>query len=105
MSTFSPLPATAQAVATAPLPGRGLGVAGFVLSLLGALSPVGLILSIVSLVQAKRSHRGNALAVWGIVLGAIGTVEMIVATIAAFANFTSAGELCSISELIAVTCR
>ena len=88
-----------------PVPGRGLGIAGFILSLLGAFSPIGLVLSIVSLVQAKRVGRGNGLAVAGIVFGVIGTVVLVVVLVASISALSSQTELCGIGDLIRLSCN
>lgn len=87
-----------------PLPGRGLGIAGFVLSMLGALSPIGLILSIIALVLGRRAGRTSGLAVAGTVLGAIGSVVLVVVSIAAVTTLSSQTGLCSIQELIQLAC-
>jgi len=50
-------------------PGRALGVAGFVLSLLASV--VGLVVSILALVRSRRAGRSNRFAVAGIVVGAV----------------------------------
>lgn len=52
-------------------PGRSLGIAGFVLSILGPLSIVGLILSIVALVQSRRAGFKNGFALAGIIIAAV----------------------------------
>lgn len=62
-------------------PYSGLAIAGFVTSLVwgfGFLSPIGLGLSIAGYRQASRGRRGSGLAVAGIILGALGTVGLIV---------------------------
>ena len=64
----------------APPPSNGLGVAGFVLSLLGflgtcgLLSPIGLILSLIAL---RKQPRGLAIA--GVIIGAVGSLWFLVA--------------------------
>jgi len=60
---------------------NGLAIAGFVISLVGlcsggVLSPIGLILSIVAATRPPRT-----LAVWGIVLGVIGSCGWLVAIV------------------------
>ncbi|QOL33144.1 DUF4190 domain-containing protein [Bifidobacterium eulemuris] len=56
---------------------NALSIAGFVLSFL--ISPVGLILSIVALVQINKSHeKSKGMAIAGIIIGALGTVLAVV---------------------------
>ncbi|MEJ3405275.1 DUF4190 domain-containing protein [Rathayibacter sp. YIM 133350] len=50
-------------------PGRTLGIVGFVLSFFTAL--IGMIVSIIALVQSRRAGFSNGWAVAGIVIGAI----------------------------------
>lgn len=63
-----------------PPPSNGLGVAGFVLSLLGfigtcgLLSPIGLLLSLIAL---RKQPRGLAIA--GTIIGAVGSIWMLFA--------------------------
>ncbi|TDK27999.1 DUF4190 domain-containing protein [Arthrobacter crusticola] len=51
-------------------PGRSLGITGFVLSILGPLSVIGLILSIIAFVQSRRAGMKNGFALAGIIIGA-----------------------------------
>ena len=66
----------------APPPSNGLGVAGFVLSLLGflgtcgLLSPIGFILSLVAL---RKEPKGLAIA--GVIIGAIGSLWFLFALV------------------------
>lgn len=65
----------------APVTANGLGIAGFVCSVIGLctgglLSPVGLILSLIAL---NRPPRGLAIA--GVVIGALGSCGIIVAAV------------------------
>lgn len=70
-------------VAVAPKPPMsGLAVAGFVTSLVwafGFLSPIGLVLSALAIGQIKRNPgmRGSTLAGWGIALGIIGSIWLV----------------------------
>lgn len=50
-------------------PGKGVGIAGFVLAFLGPLSIVGIILSIVGLVKSRGAGQKNGLALAGIIVG------------------------------------
>lgn len=81
-------------------PGRGIGIAGFVLSILGAFSPIGLVLSAVALVQGRRVGRTNGLAVAGVVLGAIGTALLIGVTVVAVSVLSAQFASCRVSDLI-----
>ncbi|WP_114560873.1 DUF4190 domain-containing protein [Desertihabitans aurantiacus] len=66
-------------------PGRTLGIVGLVLAIVAA--PIGLIVSIVALVQSKKAGMGNGLAVAGIIVGAlftIGIILLIVGGVVAF---------------------
>lgn len=64
-------------------PGRGLGIAGFVVSLVslllnfvtfGILSVVGLVLSIIAKVKSKRAGQPNGLALAGIIISIVSCV-------------------------------
>ncbi|OZG63192.1 peptidyl-prolyl cis-trans isomerase [Bifidobacterium lemurum] len=56
---------------------NALSIAGFVLSFL--IAPVGLILSIVALVQINKTHeKSKGMSIAGIIIGALGTVLTIV---------------------------
>jgi hypothetical protein len=63
-------------------PWSATAVTGFVLSLLwgfGFLSPFGLALSLWGLRDVHRTgQRGQALAAWGVALGAVGTIWLAV---------------------------
>jgi uncharacterized membrane protein len=69
---FQPFPQTAHQERVDP--GRSLGIAGFVLSLLGPLTLIGLILSIIAFVQSKKAGMRNGFALAGIIIGAIFTI-------------------------------
>lgn len=86
-------------------PGRGLGIAGFVLSMLGALSPIGFVMSILALSASTRAGHRNGFATWGIALGAIGTALMTTVLVAVVAQTTQAGAMCSLPEVLAQACR
>jgi membrane-bound ClpP family serine protease len=68
----------------------GIGIAGFVCSLVGLFIPglglIGLILSIVGYRQAKRYGMAKGLSITGIVLGAI-TIFIFLAILAAIGAF------------------
>ena len=90
---------------TGTVPGFGLGIAGFVLSMLGALSPLGLVFSIVAFVKARRAERKNGLALAGIVIGTLGTVVLVVVTVVAVVSLSNSTDICGIDALIAQTCN
>jgi Domain of unknown function (DUF4352) len=62
-------------------PGKGLGIASLVLSLLG-VHLIGLILGIVGLSKSKKVNKSNGLAVAGIIISSIGMVVAAVLLIA-----------------------
>lgn len=59
-------------------PGRSLGIAGFVLSIIIPISLIGLILSIIALVQSKKAGMKNGFALAGIIIGAVVVIGAIV---------------------------
>jgi hypothetical protein len=65
---------------TGPVPGKTLGIVGFVLAFLA--SPIGLIISIVAMVQSRKAGVKNGFALAGIIIGIIGTIVIIVSIIA-----------------------
>ncbi|WP_159620224.1 DUF4190 domain-containing protein [Arthrobacter zhaoguopingii] len=74
---------------------RTLSITGLVLAFL--ISPVGLILSIVALVKARRSGTGNGLAVAGIIVGLLGTAILVVGAFVVMSlvpNFVELTEQC-----------
>lgn len=77
-----PPPATPQSGATAP----GIGVAGFILAVLGVFTSgvtclVGLPLSVVGYVQARREGRPSGLCLAGIIISAVGIAILVAAVI------------------------
>jgi len=65
----------AQSEYQVPVPkksGNGLSIVGFILSFI--IAPVGLIISIISMVKAKKAGTKNGLSLAGIIIGSIGTV-------------------------------
>lgn len=93
----------------APLPGKGLGIAGMILGIVslvccclwyvsGLCAVVGLILSIVSMVQGRKVGKTNGYALAGIICCAIG---LLFAAIMLLAVIGSYGDL--MSELEAYT--
>ena len=84
-------PATAAA---AEVPGKALGIVGFVLSLVGGLSLVGLILSWIALVQSRRAGSRNRLAVAGVVIGAAGVLLTLVVLAVSIPTLVGVVETC-----------
>ena len=63
-----------------PPPTNGLAIAGFVVSVTFCFSPVGFILSLVSLNQIKKSATpvgGQGLAIAGAIIGGLGLVYYV----------------------------
>ncbi|WP_165968691.1 DUF4190 domain-containing protein [Arthrobacter crusticola] len=74
---------------------RALSITGLVLAFL--ISPVGLILSIIAMVKARRSGTGNGLALAGIIVGLLGTVILVVGAFVVMSlvpNFVELTEQC-----------
>ena len=91
------LSATAMRQMAPPMPevpGRTLGIVGFVLSLVGGLSLVGLILSWVALVRARRVGRRNGLALAGVIIGGAGVLLAIVVLAVSIPTLTGVVETC-----------
>jgi len=72
------------------VPGKTLGIVGLILAFLA--SPIGLILSIVAMVQSRKAGAKNGFALAGIIIGIIGTIIIIVSIIAIVALAGAAGE-------------
>jgi len=94
-SSVPPPPPPGYYYVQPPVPGRGLGIAGFVLSLFVIGNIVGLILSIVALVQSKRAGRGNGFAVAGIVIASVGVALTILVVALAVPAFIDAANTCA----------
>ena len=75
-------------------PGKGLGIAGFVLSLIALTCGVGLVLSIIAYKQSHRAGFKNKLAQAGIVLGATFTAMFTVFTTIMIILGVSLGNQC-----------
>ena len=84
----------------APLPGKGLGIAGMVLGIIslvcccvwyisGICAVVGLILSIVSMVQGRKVGKTNGFALAGIICCSIGIVFAVIMLLSVLANYDS----------------
>jgi hypothetical protein len=59
---------------------QGMGIAGFVMSLIFIVSPIGLIFSIVALNGMKRTgnEQGKGLAIAGLVIGIVFTIIWVI---------------------------
>jgi predicted permease len=64
-----------QPVAQQPNPGKGLGIASFVISLVGG-GLIGLILGIIAKKKSKAAGQGNRFAVAGIIIGVINIIAV-----------------------------
>ena len=72
-------PASAGNTAATPVPGKTLGIVGLILSFFVSL--VGLIMSIVAVVQSKKAGAKNVPGIIGIVIGSLGTLAGILVAI------------------------
>jgi hypothetical protein len=74
---------------------RTLSITGLVLAFL--ISPVGLVISIVAMVKARRNGAGNGLALAGIIVGLLGTAILVVGAFVVMSlvpNFVELTEQC-----------
>ncbi|MFZ1301308.1 MAG: hypothetical protein WAQ27_01875 [Candidatus Microsaccharimonas sp.] len=98
VSTDAPAPQAAFASTPVegpvPNPGHGLGLASLILSIVG-VSIVGLILGIIGLKKSKKVGQKNGLALAGIIIGGVGLVVGIFATIIIFSVAASLAGQCS----------
>lgn len=62
-------------------PGRTLGIAGLICSIIWPISIVGLIISIIAMVKSRKAGMGNGFALAGIIIGAIGVITGIIVII------------------------
>lgn len=69
------IPPTPAPVAVDPT--KGLSIASLILAFI--VAPVGLVLGIVAMIKSKKLGRPNGLAIAAIILGALGTVGIIIA--------------------------
>lgn len=77
------------------VPGKTLGIVGFVLAILGPLSVAGLVVSIIGLVQSKKAGAKNGFALAGIIISAVMIVGMILfALLVGFLAAASIGAVC-----------
>ncbi|ROS73305.1 DUF4190 domain-containing protein [Cellulomonas sp. PhB143] len=75
-----------------PVPGKTMGIVGFVLAFV--LPLVGLIVSIVAFVQSRKAGAKNGLALAGIIIGAVLCVLFVVAAIVVFGLFGDVIQAC-----------
>lgn len=75
----------AYAAAPATVPGKTLGIVGLILAIL--LPLVGLILSIVAMVQSRKAGAKNGPALAGIIVGALFTIGWIIIGLLLAAGF------------------
>jgi hypothetical protein len=79
-------------VAPQPAPSATLAIIGLVTAIIPCTAVIGIVLSIVALVRARRGGAGKGLAIAGIVVGAL----WLAAAVAAFAlGFTTLWQTCS----------
>lgn len=74
-------------------PGKGLGIAGFVMSLLG-FGVISLIMSIIAKNQSKKAGYSNGLALAGIIISAITMVLGVILLILVFVSASAAMKYC-----------
>ncbi|GAB2466136.1 DUF4190 domain-containing protein [Xylanimonas ulmi] len=72
-------PSAGPSAPATSVPGRGLGIAGFVTAFL--VSPVGLVLSIIALVQSRKAGHKNGLALAGVIVSVLVTIGWVVVII------------------------
>ena len=76
-------------------PGRGLGIAGFVVSLFWGLDLIALILSIVAMVQSRRAGQKNGFALAGIIISIVGIVTLSIVLVFAIPTLVAVGQECA----------
>ena len=99
------VPPATTVIVQQPAPGSpGIGVAGFVLVLVGLFVPflglIGFIMSIVGYRQAKREGLNTGLSLAGVIIGAIATVIGIIVLLAILAAIATTSTSSSGSALI-----
>ncbi|KRC61000.1 hypothetical protein ASE14_08600 [Agromyces sp. Root81] len=96
----SPLPSTPTTSVDAPpapepVPSRTLGVVGFALSLVPLTNLVGLVLSVIALVKAKRAGASNGFALAGVIIGSIGVAITLLFLGLAVPTLIDAAQTCA----------
>ncbi|MFF2389686.1 DUF4190 domain-containing protein [Agromyces sp. NPDC058104] len=76
------------------VPGKTLGIVGFVLALVGGLNLVGFILSWVALAQSKKAGAKNPLALAGLLIGGAGVLFAVIVLALAAGSFADLFETC-----------
>ncbi|KJL17283.1 hypothetical protein RL72_03526 [Microbacterium azadirachtae] len=76
----------------APVPGKGLAIAGLILAFLFPL--LGLILSIVAAVKLRKAHASAGLAIAGIIIAAVILIVEIVAIVIGVMVFSNIVQMC-----------
>ncbi|MFF2272357.1 DUF4190 domain-containing protein [Agromyces sp. NPDC058136] len=76
------------------VPGKTLGIVGFVLALVGGLNLVGLILSWVALAQSKKAGVKNPLALAGVIIGGAGVLCAVILLALAAGSFVDLFQTC-----------
>lgn len=89
----APVPSSAPAPASRP--GRVLGIVGLVLAIVWPLQLLGLILSIVALVQSKRAGLKNGPAVAGIIVSIVLLVVSVLITVLFWNVLTGVASACA----------
>lgn len=87
--TQAPAPAPVQA----ENPGKGLGIASLVTSLVG-LGLVGVILGIIGLVKSKKAGMGNGFALAGLIIGVINVIGVLIFSIVIGAGILEIAQQC-----------
>ena len=74
-------------------PGKTLGIVGLILSFFTAV--IGLIVSAVALNKSKKAGFKNTPALVGIIIGALGTIGLIIAIIVSAVAFSTVASRCA----------
>ncbi|MGH3705871.1 MAG: hypothetical protein ACRDT9_14650 [Agromyces sp.] len=94
-SPSAPTPSVDAPRPPAPVPGRTLGVVGFALALVPLTTLVGLVLSIIALVKAKRVRASNGFALAGVIIGSIGVSITLLILGIAVPTLIDAAQMCA----------
>jgi hypothetical protein len=81
---YPPAESSYPSPAPAPAERNRLAVPGFILAIF--LAPIGLVVSLIALIQAsKRGQKGKVLAVFGMIIAALEVVVMVIVVVVVFA--------------------